>query len=66
MFQSVSADKTGPLVNLRGEVIGINTYIIREGRSSGVAEGIGFAIPSALVRDLVQEWIATDASLDDE
>lgn len=56
----------GPLVNVRGEVIGINTYIIREGRSSGVAEGIGFAIPSALVRDLVQEWIAADASLDEK
>jgi len=50
----------GPLVNLQGEVIGINTFIIREGRPSGVAEGIGFAIPSALARDLVEEWIAAD------
>ena len=53
----------GPLVNLDGEVIGINTFIIREGRRSGVAEGIGFAIPSTLARDLTEEWIATDASL---
>jgi 2-alkenal reductase len=56
----------GPLVNLSGEVIGINTFIIREGRSSGVAEGIGFAIPSTLARDLTEEWIASDASLTGE
>jgi 2-alkenal reductase len=53
----------GPLVNLHGEVIGINTFIIREGRRSGVAEGLGFAIPSTLARDLAEDWIATDASL---
>jgi len=53
----------GPLVNLDGEVIGINTFIIREGRRSGVAEGIGFAIPSTLARDLTEEWIAADVSL---
>jgi S1-C subfamily serine protease len=51
----------GPLVNLNGEVIGINTFIIREGQRSGVAEGIGFAIPSTLARDLAEGWIAADA-----
>jgi len=54
----------GPLVNLRGEVIGINTFIIREGRASGVAEGMGFAIPSAPARQLTEEWIAGDAPAD--
>jgi S1-C subfamily serine protease len=54
----------GPLVNLRGEVIGINTFIIREGRTSGVAEGMGFAIPSVPARQLTEEWIADDASTD--
>jgi S1-C subfamily serine protease len=54
----------GPLVNLHGEVIGINTFIIREGRTSGVAEGMGFAIPSAQARQLTEEWIAGDASTD--
>jgi S1-C subfamily serine protease len=54
----------GPLVNLHGEVIGINTFIIREGRTSGVAEGMGFAIPSAPARQLTEEWIAGDASAD--
>ena len=37
----------GPLVNLRGEVIGINTAIISR---SGGSQGIGFAIPSNTVR----------------
>lgn len=36
----------GPLLNLKGEVIGINTAIIRESQESGVtAQGLGFAIP---------------------
>ena len=37
----------GPLINLRGEVIGINTAIIS---GSGGSQGIGFAIPSNTVR----------------
>ena len=37
----------GPLVNLAGQVIGINTAILRSAGSSGdVVEGLGFAIPS--------------------
>lgn len=39
----------GPLVNLAGEVIGINTLIVRGGSSTG-AEGLGFAIPSNMAR----------------
>jgi serine protease Do len=36
----------GPLVDLAGEVIGINTLIVRGGTyGSAVAEGLGFAIP---------------------
>src|SRR5213083_3340570 len=37
----------GPLINLRGEVIGINTAIISR---SGGSQGIGFAIPSNTVK----------------
>lgn len=37
----------GPLVNLRGEIIGINTAISSR---SGGNEGIGFAVPSNLAR----------------
>lgn len=36
----------GPLVNLAGEVIGINNLIVRGGTyGSAIAEGLGFAIP---------------------
>lgn len=51
----------GPLVNERGEVVGINTFIIREGQRIGVAEGIGFAIPSSMARQLIERWIADDS-----
>ncbi|MFI5178059.1 MAG: trypsin-like peptidase domain-containing protein [Vicinamibacterales bacterium] len=37
----------GPLVNIRGEVVGVNTFILS---NSGGNEGLGFAIPSATVR----------------
>jgi 2-alkenal reductase len=48
----------GPLVNLAGEVIGINTLIVRGG-SGAVAEGLGFAIPintaQAVAKQIIQE-----------
>src|SRR5436190_1567477 len=36
-----------PLVNVKGELVGINTFILSD---SGASEGLGFAIPSALVQ----------------
>jgi serine protease Do len=36
----------GPLVNVSGEVIGVNTFILTQ---SGGNEGLGFAIPSGVV-----------------
>ncbi len=46
----------GPLVNMRGEVIGINTAIVRgSGLSGDVAEGLGFAIPSNTVAYVVRQ-----------
>lgn len=37
----------GPLVNLVGEVVGINTLVVRgTGTGGSVAEGLGFAIPA--------------------
>ena len=35
----------GPLINLLGEVVGINTLVVRSSQSGTVAEGLGFAIP---------------------
>jgi len=40
----------GPLVNSRGEVIGVNTAILSR---SGGSQGIGFAVPANYVRDLL-------------
>ena len=46
----------GPLVNLRGEVIGINTMIISNG-FQGQFSGVGFAIPINLVSSVVDQLI---------
>ncbi len=43
----------GPLLDSRGQVIGINTMIIR-----GVT-GLGFAVPSNLAQDVVQQILTT-------
>jgi len=40
-------DSGGPLVNVKGELVGINTFILS---ASGGSQGLGFAIPGALVR----------------
>src|SRR5512141_2292707 len=42
----------GPLFNLRGEIIGINTAIIN------FAQGIGFAIPSNMAKQVIQQLLA--------
>jgi serine protease Do len=44
----------GPLLNLRGEVIGINTAILSTGPGGGNV-GIGFAVPINVVRDLLPQ-----------
>jgi len=47
----------GPLVNLKGEIIGINTAIATSGIVAGYM-GIGFAVPSETVRDLLPAFEA--------
>lgn len=48
----------GPLVNALGEVIGINTAIVRGSGAGGpVAEGLGFAIPSNTVKEVAEQLI---------
>ena len=44
----------GPLINLQGEVVGINTAIISR---SGGSQGIGFAIPSNTVRTALESLL---------
>jgi len=46
----------GPLVNLRGELVGINSMIYSP---SGGNVGIGFAIPSNLALDVMRQLVAT-------
>jgi len=41
-----SGNSGGPLVNLAGEVVGINSAVVRGSSTSAIAEGLGFAIPS--------------------
>ncbi len=42
----------GPLVDTEGRVVGINTFILTQ---SGGSEGIGFAVPSNLVRNVYDQ-----------
>jgi S1-C subfamily serine protease len=48
----------GPLVNALGQVIGINTAIVRGSGAGGpVAEGLGFAVPSSTVKEVTGQLI---------
>ena len=47
----------GPLVNLAGQVIAINTLIVRSSGSGTVAEGLGFAIPINTASTVAQQLI---------
>jgi serine protease Do len=44
----------GPLVDAQGRVVGINTFILTQ---SGGSEGIGFAVPSNLVRSSYEQIV---------
>ncbi|MGH9982653.1 MAG: PDZ domain-containing protein, partial [Nitrososphaeraceae archaeon] len=46
----------GPLLNTRGEVIGVNTAIFS---NTGLYSGVGFAIPSNMVKKIVPSLIST-------
>jgi serine protease Do len=40
----------GPLINTKGEVVGVNTFIFRDG------ESLGFALPSLKLNDILREY----------
>ncbi|KPK33567.1 MAG: hypothetical protein AMS24_00765 [Chlamydiae bacterium SM23_39] len=48
----------GPLLNLKGEVVGVNTAIVSR---SGGYMGIGFAIPSNMTKNVVDQIIQNGA-----
>lgn len=50
-----SGNSGGPLINSCGQVIGINTIKIGAFTDSAGVEGLGFAIPSAVVKDIVSQ-----------
>ena len=52
-----SGNSGGPLINCYGQVIGINTMKIGAFTDSAGVEGIGFAIPSVTVKDIVDQLI---------
>lgn len=49
----------GPLVNLAGEVIGINTLIVRSSGSGTTAEGLGFAVSGNTAQAVASQIIET-------
>lgn len=49
----------GPLINCYGQVIGINTAKIGDYYSSAGVEGLGFAIPVHIAKDVVDQLIET-------
>ena len=53
-----SGNSGGPLINCYGQVIGINTMKIGAFTDSAGVEGLGFAIPSATVKDVVEQLIS--------
>ncbi|MCS6881211.1 MAG: trypsin-like peptidase domain-containing protein [Oscillochloridaceae bacterium] len=57
-----SGNSGGPLINLAGEVVGINTLVVRgDGSVFGAApvEGLSFAVPSAIFRNVADQLITT-------
>lgn len=53
-----SGNSGGPLINTQGQVIGITTLVVRSTNGGSIAEGLGFAIPSNYVREIVGQLIA--------
>ena len=52
-----SGNSGGPLLNCYGQVIGINTMKIGDTMSSAGVEGLGFAIPSATAKQIVDQLV---------
>jgi Do/DeqQ family serine protease len=50
----------GALVDMNGDLIGINTFIVSQ---SGSSAGVGFAIPAAMVRQVVEAAIGGRAAV---
>ena len=49
----------GPLVNLSGQVVGLNTLVAGDSQTGGQVEGIGFAISINTASQIAQQLIST-------
>ncbi|MEY3990653.1 MAG: hypothetical protein RI985_1734 [Chloroflexota bacterium] len=56
-----SGNSGGPLLNMQGEIVGINTLVYRDQVMSNAVriEGLGFAVPSNIARRVSEQIIAT-------
>ena len=57
-FGAIQALQEVSLMLEKGQVVGLNTFIIRESEERGVAEGIAFAIPAETAKGFLIPWIA--------
>lgn len=48
----------GPLINLAGQVVGINTLVVRDSVGGAPAEGLGFSVPSNTVKSVAEQLIS--------
>ncbi len=48
----------GPLINLAGQIVGINTLVVRDSVGGAPAEGLGFSVPANTVRSVAEQLIA--------
>ena len=56
----------GPLVNARGELVGINSAVFsRRESAGGAAHGIGFAVPAGLARGAQRRLLAEESAADE-
>ncbi|MBX0327810.1 trypsin-like peptidase domain-containing protein [Oscillochloris sp. ZM17-4] len=57
-----SGNSGGPLINLSGEVVGLNTLVVRNDQLSSSAapvEGLGFSVPSTIFKGVAEQLIAS-------
>jgi S1-C subfamily serine protease len=57
-----SGNSGGPLINLRGEVVGLNTLVVRNDQlsmSAAPVEGLGFAVPSTIFKGVAEQLISS-------